>query len=136
MAYICNPSFALQQWSVTAQAAGAVAASASRAAGAAGVRHVARRVIVSFAANDTVQGGVQVNLRDGATGAGTVISSWSLGSGLITATSRVRSTTIDEDNLHHVGTAATAMTLEFAAAPVANTVSAVTLLGYDISNTN
>ena len=123
-------------WSVTQSKAGATAASASKAAGGAGVQHVAARVYASIASGATVQPAIQLNLIDGATG-GTAICSWQMATGLVTALSGVNAVLVDtgpiqQFGLGFVGTANTAMTLEFAAAPVANTQNSVTLVGYDI----
>jgi len=131
--FVQNPT---QLWSVRDSQAGATAPSASKAAGATGVKHVAVRVGISCAAGANVQPAVQVNLRDGATGAGTIKKSWQVALGLITALSGVNCVNIDEDNLNEVGTAATAMTIEFASAPAANTTSAVYLQGFDLGVAN
>jgi len=127
-----SPVSALDQWSVTSASAGAQTPSASKAAGAATVRHVAKRVIIGAAAGATVQPAIQVNLRDGATGAGTVLASWQIALGLITALSGVNCVNIDADNLNLVGTAATAMTLETTGNLAANTTGSCTLIGYDL----
>lgn len=127
--FVQNPT---QLWSVRDSQAGATATSASKAAGAAGVKHVAKRIGISFAAGATVQPAVQFNLRDGVTGAGTILKSWQVALGLITALSGVNCVNIDEDNLNIVGTAATAMCLESPTAPAANTTCSVFLQGFDL----
>lgn len=67
-------------------------------------------------------------LRDGATGAGTVLLSGSLG---IEATAG-RTTVLTWDSLSIKGTTGTAMTLEFTAAGGANTFESVSMTGYII----
>lgn len=125
MAYFQSP---MDLWSVTASATGAAAASASKAAGASGVRHVAKRVIITMATGATVQTPLAFNLRDGATGAGTVLATWQLAVPANTVGPAVA--VIDADGLNLVGTSATAMTLEAAAAAVANSAHNCTLIGY------
>lgn len=111
-------------WSVTNTPAAATQATASRAAGAAGVRHVATTVTVCLAAGATAQTPVVVNLRDGATGAGTVLRSWAISAPVND------SKCADLSGLAMIGTAATAMTIEFAAAGVAGSQETVTLTGF------
>ena len=114
------------RWSVINTAGAAAQATISKAAGASGVKHVAKRAIMSHSAGATAGTPVAFNLRDGATGAGTVIATWELSSAANT------SVTIDADNLELAGTAATAMTLESGGAGAAATVLSVTLIGYDL----
>jgi hypothetical protein len=113
-------------WSATATAA-AGQASASQAAGGAGVRHVCTSIHASFAAGATPGAATQVNLRDGATGAGTIL--WS---GVLDCLAG-SANSISISGLSIVGSANTAMTLEFAAAGAATTVENVSLTGYDVS---
>ena len=110
-------------WSVT-NTANAGTPSASKAAGGGTVRHVATCVSVNVGAAATAQPVVQVNLRDGATGAGTIIRSWQL------AAPANDSATVDLCGLNMTGSANTAMTIEFAAATAANTQASVNLSGY------
>ena len=115
-------------WSVNHVPAAATQATATRAAGAAGVRHVAQRVIASISTvAATAQTPLLLHLRDGATGAGTILASWSVAA---LGTTWVQ---VDVGGLWIVGTAATAMTLEFAAAGVANSQAVVTLVGFDLA---
>ena len=111
-------------WSVTATAT-AGTPSASKAAGAAGVSHVCTTVSVSLACGTTPQTPVTVNLRDGATGVGTVLMSWTLAA--LAGDAKMLSLT----GLNLPGTAATAMTLELAGATATNVVATVNLAGYD-----
>lgn len=119
------------EWAVTNAPVANMQASASQAAGGAGVRHVCTSVSATVAAGGTAPTAatVTLNLRDGATGAGTVLQSWTLG---IEATAG-RTTTFSLSGLNIPGTAATAMTLEFAAAGGANTFESVSMTGYDVS---
>lgn len=115
-------------WYVTHAPAANTQATATKAAGAAGVRHVCTGFTVTLAGGAAAPTAalVTVNLRDGATGAGTIISTLTLGLEAVAGKSVV----------HHVGplnvfgTAATAMTVETSAAPGANASASVTLYGY------
>lgn len=114
----------ISTWSVTNTQVGAVQATASKAAGGGTVRHVATTVTVCR--GDTVVAvPAQINLRDGATGAGTIVRSWIIGVSAIN-----ESRCIDLSGLNTTGSANTAMTLEFAAAGSATSLSTVTLTGY------
>lgn len=115
-------------WSINNTPAAATQATASKAAGAAGVQHVARRATVAIAAAGTAQPALNFNLRDGATGAGTIL--WSVSLACIINTSVLWSEDFSLAPL--VGTAATAMTLESSAAGAAATLANITLIGYDI----
>lgn len=118
------------EWAINHTPAVNTVATITRAAGAAGVRHVCRSITATLiglaAAAETT---VLVNLRDGATGAGTILWSTRL---LVTGTvgSQVG---VSITGLNIPGTAATAMTLEFAAAGGASTFETVALTGYDVS---
>lgn len=115
------------EWAVNHTPAANTQATISQAAGGAGVRHVCKSITVSLiglaAAAETT---VLVNLRDGATGAGTILWSTRL---LVTGTvgSEVA---IALPNLNIVGSANTAMTLEFAAAGGASTFETVAMTGF------
>lgn len=111
-------------WSVTDTDAGATQSTASKALGGGSVRHVATSI--TACRGDTVAAvPAQINLRDGATGAGTIIRSWVIGVSVIN-----EATCVDLSGLNMTGTANTAMTLEFAAAGSATSLSTVTLTGY------
>lgn len=121
---VANPG----EWSINHTPALNTQATITRAAGAAGVRHVCRSIsatLIGLAAS--VEATVLVNLRDGATGAGTILWSTRL---LVTGTTGSE-TGISISGLNILGSAATAMTLEFAAAGGANTFESVALTGYD-----
>jgi len=113
----------VKEWAVNAQAT-AGTPSASKAA-AASVRHVCTGISIAVAAGGTAQTPVIVNLRDGATGAGTVLASWAL-SAAINGIGAISLT-----GLNVAGTPGTAMTLEFASATAAAVVGSATLFGYD-----
>lgn len=117
------------QWSVVHAPAANTQATISKAAGAAGVRHVCTGISATFVAGATAPVAVQVtvNVRDGATGAGTIIWTGVLS---LPATAGSSAFPIHLSGLNLVGTAATAMTIEFSAAGGANTVEAVALQGY------
>lgn len=123
---------ATQAWTAVHAPAANTQATASRAAGAAGVRHVCRGLTATLAAGAVAPAAIQVNvvLRDGASGAGTVL--WAAAMAL-PATAGATAAPLSVMDMWIVGTAATAMTLEFSAAGGANTVEAVTLVGTDIS---
>lgn len=113
------------EWSVNHTPVANTQATASKAAGAAGVRHVCRSISAMLnALTAAAETTVLLNLRDGATGAGTIL--WSLRLHAIPA----GTTGIAISNLNIFGSAATAMTLEFAAAGGANTFESVSMSGY------
>jgi hypothetical protein len=113
----------LSTWSVT-NSANAGTPSASKATGGGTVRHVATGISICVGAAGTAQPVVQVNLRDGATGAGTIIRSWQL------AAPANDNACSDLSGLNMTGSANTAMTIEFAAATAAATQASVNLTGY------
>lgn len=115
-------------WSINNVPAAATQATITRAAGGAGVRHVCTSISATLAAGATAQAAaVSINLRDGATGAGTVL--WS--KQVILPANGVWEVSISGLNIP--GSAATAMTLEFSAAGAAGTFESVSLTGYDAS---
>lgn len=111
-------------WSVTSTPAVATQASASKALGGGTVRHVAQSITVCIAANATAQPPLLVHLRDGATGAGTIIRTWAFSQPIGTGSCST------QEGLNQTGSANTAMTLETAAAPAAGVQATVTLGGY------
>lgn len=103
----------------------ATQATITQAAAGAGVRNVCTGISASLCTVGTAQAAVaQLNLRDGATGAGTILWSKSFSCGTTTMI------TVDLTGLHIYGSAATAMTLEFSAAGVAASFESVSLTGY------
>jgi hypothetical protein len=116
------------RWSVVSNPAAGSQASASIAAES-GVRHVAD--CVSFSAGSTtapVLTALKVNLRDGATGAGTVIRTWQL---IIPAATGQNVAPFELCGLNLAGTTNTAMTIEFSAS-LANLIEAVSLSGFNV----
>lgn len=110
------------EWTVEHRPAAATVASATRAAGAAGVRNVCRSITASLVAI-AAQGQVDVVVRDGAAGAGTIL--WSARFALLLGTSD----RIALSGLNIVGSPATAMTIEFLAAPAATNFEGVAMTG-------
>jgi hypothetical protein len=117
------------EWAAFANGALGAASSASRVAGGAGVRHigVGYSIIVTSQAAPGA-GALTINLRDGATGAGTIVEQLVI---QIPA-ALYAPIVIARSGLSIVGTAATAMTLESSAAYAAVGVS-LNLEGYDAS---
>lgn len=117
-------------WSINSVPAAAAQATISRAAGGAGVRHVCTSIgavlIIPPAVNQSL---IQLNLRDGATGAGTIL--WSQQFGIGAALAAGGQQQVNLSGLKIVGSANTAMTLEFSAAGVATTAQSVALTGHD-----
>jgi hypothetical protein len=97
----------------------------SVAAGGAGVRHVARGAVVCISAV-AAQPDIIFNLRDGATGAGTVKFTWR-----IQATAGTSKCEYLPPGSSIYGTANTAMTLESAVAPAATNFASVSLVYLD-----
>lgn len=116
------PQSVTSYWSVQHQPAAATQATISVAA-AAGARHVAKHITVCVSGT-AAQGSLLFNLRDGATGAGTIL--WSVR--LMAAAGQGMCHSADIDI---AGTVNTAMTLESAAAPAATNFATVSLNGYD-----
>lgn len=115
-------------WQVQHTPAANTQATISQAAGAAGVKNVCTSITVTFSGNASSAAavGTVFNLRDGVSGAGTIL--WS-GTIWITATAG-DSESITLGPIWIEGpTAATAMTLEAAAAGGANTVQSVSMTG-------
>lgn len=116
------------RWSQVSTPAAGSQGTASKAAGAAGVRHVADCVTWSagsIAAPAATQ--LVINLRDGASGAGTIL--WQ--TTLTTTTTAGAAGNGFLCGLNLIGSSATAMTLEFSAL-LANESESVTLTGYDV----
>lgn len=108
------------EWTAVGEPAAAAQATATRAAGGAGVVHVCTGLTLCLAAGATAGGPIKVRLLDGAAtlwvGA---LSAPAQGTGVIAL-----------DGLALVGTANTAMTLRFDAAGPAGSQETVTLHGY------
>lgn len=116
------------RWSKVSTPAVSTQASASIAAEAS-VRHVAD--CVSFSAGSTTAPALtklNLNLRDGATGAGTIIKSWTI---VIPAATGQNAGPYSFCGLNLAGTTNTAMTAEFSAL-VTNLFEDVTLTGFNL----
>lgn len=114
-------------WSINNTPNSATQATITRAAGGAGVRHVCTSISATLACGSTAQASVVVlNLRDGATGAGTIL--WS--KQVILPANGLWEVSLGGLNI--VGSAATAMTLEFGAAGATGTFESVSLTGHDV----
>lgn len=113
-------------WAQGHTPAAATQATTSKAAGAAGVCHVCTSITCVISTVGTAQTAALVFvLRDGATGAGTIL--WTVQVSLPVN----YTTVIALSGLNMVGSAATAMTLETVAAPAAAAFASVSMSGYD-----
>lgn len=113
------------EWTENSSVAAAGTPSASKTAGAAGVRHVCRNLSISIANNGAAKTAlITINLRDGAAGAGTIKRTWQF---IVPAGDTIN---IDVADLNIFGTAATAMTLESAAALPADVSGVCSIGGY------
>ncbi len=111
------------EWSIQASPAVGAQATIARAAIAA-QRHVCKGFSLTLNAVAAIVVPVVVNLRDGASGAGTIL--WS---GRFTAPAGT-TVVFARENLNIFGTVNTAMTMEFAAAPAGTDFQNVALNGY------
>lgn len=115
-------------WTITHVPAANVQATASKAAGGVGVKHVLTSLWVACHNSGAATAAIlTINVRDGATGAGTVL--WTLKLPITATTLTMSSIFLNDLNI--VGTANTAMTVEFSAAGGANTNEVVNAAGYD-----
>jgi hypothetical protein len=115
-------------WSMQSTPAAAAQATTTRPADPSGGRHICRGIYVCIAANGTAQAPLQVVLRDGASGVGTILWSKKL------STPAMQTATVDVPSLSLVGSPGTAMTLEFVGAGAAATEQAITLTGVTLRN--
>lgn len=111
-------------WAVQHQPAAATAATITQAAKT-GYKHVATSITVCIQAT-AAQTSVVFNLRDGTTGAGTIL--WSARLMGVIGTGQC----VTSGPVVIPGTVSTAMTLESASAPAATNFATVSLAGYDI----
>jgi hypothetical protein len=119
-------------WSVTSNPGVGAQATASRPASPAPIggqdcRHVCTSISATFVAAAATTAQATVNLRDGATGAGTILGSWVLAFPGVIGSSAILSLA----TLEIIGSPNTAMTLEFSAA-TATQFQSVTLTGHTI----
>lgn len=122
-------SLAKQSWTVNNTPAVAAQATATKAAGGTGVRHVATGITATLASGSAASTIVSVNLRDGATGAGNIL--WT---GVMTAPIGTSAPPIELSGLQIMGSPNTAMTLEFSAGAGATTQESVSLQGFESSD--
>jgi hypothetical protein len=118
-------------WSVTSNPGVGVQASASRPASPApplaDSKHVCTSISATLVAAAATAAQATLNLRDGATGAGTILGSWVLA---IPATIGA-CIVLSLDSLEIIGSPNTAMTLEFSAG-VATQFESVTMTGHTL----
>lgn len=113
------------QFAINHTPVAATQATITQAAAGAGVKNVCYGISASLCTVGTAQAAaVQLNLRDGGTGAGTILWSKTFSCGTTTQVN------VDIVGLHIQGSANTAMTLEFSAAGVAASFESVSLVGY------
>lgn len=116
-------------WAVKHVPAANTVATISKAA-VATQRHVCTSITASVSSDGApTPATLVVNLRDGATGAGTIVYAFSLS---LVATSG-DAAVYGLSGLNIIGTLNTAMTLEFAAAGGANTYETVAMTGYSVT---
>jgi hypothetical protein len=115
-------------WTITSAPAVGNKATATQAAGAAGVRHVLTSINASINAT-AAQVPLVIVVRDGATGVGTIL--WQ--DRLSAPATPFADSRVSLSGLNIVGSAATAMTVEFTAAGVGTTFETLSATGYDAS---
>lgn len=123
------------RWSITnsGTAASGVQGTISKAAGGAGVRHVIDCIGWSAdSAGAVTAANVLLNVRDGATGAGTVVWFHALSIPTAAALGIQEVPVTQMCGLNILGTANTAATIEFSAS-VAGSIQAVNMTGYDVN---
>jgi hypothetical protein len=115
------------QWSQNSTPGTGVQATTTRAAGGVGVRHICTGFGFGFSAAVAVAATtIVINLRDGASGAGAILKSWQFA----LPAAVVPNFAIEVTGCELVGSANTAMTLEFSAL-LANLLEFVNLAGHD-----
>lgn len=118
-----------ESWSVVHAAAANTQATASKAAGTAAQRHVCKGFMFTFASlGAPTPEQLDVVIRDGASGAGTIVWSGKISLPAVAGESKW----IGMSGLYLVGTAATAMTAEFSAGGGANDYQSVSIFGETI----
>lgn len=118
-------------WCITHAPAVNTKATISQAAGAGSIKNVCTGLSFIASTGTTAPTAIQltVNLRDGATGAGTILKSWTV----VLPAAVGYNFGINLSGLWIEGSAATAMTIEFSAAGGANTFESVTMCGTTIT---
>jgi len=116
------------EWPLNAAPAANTVASVTKAAGGAGVRHVLKSISAAVGAVAVPAATIStLQVRDGASGVGPVIWQTYIGVEAVAGKSNPR----DIVGLNIVGSANTAMTVEFAAASGANTFQSISATGFD-----
>lgn len=119
-------------WKAFHVPAAAAAASASQVAGAAGVKNVLLGCVLNFVGVAAQSAVLYFTLRDGLTGAGTILCQWSVP---IAAGAATAPWSVNLSGMYVPGTAATAMTLETtnaagaALAPSASNLASILIWG-------
>lgn len=111
-------------WAKQHTPAAATQATITQAAAGAGVRNVCKAITATVACAATAQTPINIVLRDGASGAGTILWSAKLAAPANSAG------VIAVAGLNIVGSPNTAMTLEFGGAGVANSEQTVSMSGF------
>ena len=119
----------LSTWAETHGPASATLATATKDAGAAGVRHVCTSISASVHDGGGTFDGRKVRLRDGISGAGTILWEARLGVSAVDGDTDH----LEISGLAIIGSAATAMTLEFDSAPSASNLETVSFTGYSVN---
>lgn len=115
------------EWTITDAPAANTVATATRAAGAAGVRHVLTSFCADLCAVAAQATPITFVIRDGAAGVGAILYQRRLIAPLGTTAS------VEITDLNIVGSDATAMTVECTAAPAATNFATVSASGYSVS---
>lgn len=119
-------------WSITHAPAANTQATVSRASAGATARHICTAITATLVAPaGSASDVVQLNLRDGATGVGTILKSITLQVGGASSVSADRAI-VQLSGLQVVGSEDTEMTLEFSATGGTNVLESVSMEGYDI----
>lgn len=117
------------EWTVRHTPATNTLATATKAAGGAGVYHVCSSIAFTLSSEGApTPDTLNCYVRDGATTAGDILWSATISLPAVAGTSD----RIALSNLHIAGSENTAMTIEFDAAGGANTFEAVAMTGYDL----
>lgn len=117
------------QWVVSHTPAVATAAVASKAAGTGAVRHVCSGISATIGGANITAGTVTINLRDDASGTGSILCAWIIPYPGASAHFYYQ---INLSDLAIMGTALKAMTLEFASVP-AGCYATANLFGFDVA---
>jgi len=125
---IFNGEASPREWAITHAPAANAQATISRAAES-GKRHICTGICIKVVGNTTAANatGTLAHLRDGASGAGTILQSF-----IMLSTAAGATDTVTLTGLNIIGSVNVAMTLELAAAPGAAIQASVALSGHTI----